>query len=125
MKMILVFLLPSVFIFGSLFNSKIPFAFQQSEASPKLADMQSVKYASNLLDWKNKKVDSLVMDLFYPTNASSSQKYPVLVFCHAGGFASGTRFNVSAICDEFADNGFIAIAIDYRTGYNKGSGKCT
>ena len=42
------------------------------------------------------------------------------MFYHAGGFMAGNRFNVMTICDRFADEGFIAVGIDYRVGYNKG-----
>ena len=41
------------------------------------------------------------------------------MFYHAGGFVGGNRFNVMTICDKFADEGFIVVAIDYRLGYKK------
>lgn len=90
-----------------------------------LIDVPNVAFARNLVDWKNKPVDSLAMDIFYPTGATSDKKYPVIVFCYGGGFSSGTRTSVSAMCDRMADKGYIVVAADYRTGYTKDeSGPC-
>jgi dienelactone hydrolase len=63
------------------------------------------------------------MDVYYPTGATSDKKYPLIVFCHAGGFEGGNRFNVSAICDRFAEEGFVSVGFDYRVGYHKGNGR--
>ncbi|HRI20058.1 MAG TPA: alpha/beta hydrolase [Panacibacter sp.] len=84
-----------------------------------LSDIQGTKFATGLRDWNNKPVDSLVMDVFYPTGATSDKKYPTLVFCYGGGFTGGSRTVVTAICDMMADKGFIVVAPDYRTGYDK------
>lgn len=87
-----------------------------------LTDLKGVLYAGNLKNWKDRHVDSLLLDIYYPTGATDDKKYPLLVFYHAGGFVGGNRFNVMTICDRFADEGFIAIAIDYRLGYDKVKG---
>lgn len=86
-----------------------------------LTDLKGIAYASNLKDWKNKPVPELVMDLYFPTGATSDKKYPLILFCHAGGFTGGSRLNVMSISDKFADQGFIVAALDYRTGYSKGT----
>jgi acetyl esterase/lipase len=116
-------LLPCFFLVS--FFTEVKTTEQKNISSTWLTDLQGVKYASGLTDWKGKKVDSLVMDIYYPTGAKSDKKYPLLLFCHAGGFAAGNRFNVSAISDEFAEEGFVTVALDYRTGYDKGNGNCT
>lgn len=87
-----------------------------------LTDLQGVVFARGLVDWRNRPIDSLKMDIYYPTGATSDKKYPVIMFCHAGGFSGGNRFNVSAICDAYAEQGFIAVGFDYRVGYRKGKG---
>jgi acetyl esterase/lipase len=120
MKFITLLTLPFL-SFATLINgSNKPAAEKSVTAIHELTDVKSVKFASNLTDWRGDHVDSLVMDLYYPTGATSDKKYPVLLFCHAGGFTGGNRTNVSAICDRFADSGFIAIGFDYRVGYRKG-----
>lgn len=83
-----------------------------------LTDLKAIPFASKLRTWQNQLIDSLRMDIYYPTGAQSNKKYPMVLFCHAGGFTGGSRFNVSDICDKLADKGFIAVALDYRTGYN-------
>lgn len=83
-----------------------------------LTDLKAIPFAYNLRTWQNQLIDSLRMDIYYPTGAQSNKKYPMVLFCHAGGFTGGSRFNVSDICDKLADKGFIAVALDYRTGYN-------
>lgn len=87
-----------------------------------LRDLKAILYAGNLKNWKGRHVDSLLLDIYYPTGATDNKKYPLLVFYHAGGFVAGSRFNVMTICDRFADEGFIAVGIDYRLGYDKVSG---
>jgi len=87
--------------------------------SVELTDLKDIEFAWNLTDWKGNKVDSLSLDIYYPTGATSKKKYPVVVFCHAGGFTGGNKSNVSSLCDELADYGFITVAFDYRTGYIK------
>ncbi|CAN5738144.1 hypothetical protein BH10BAC2_BH10BAC2_35100 [soil metagenome] len=115
-------------IFISLLLAICPFFYSaesgkvnyKKNTTAELTDLQGIVFARNLLDWKGRPIDSLQMDIYYPTGATSDKKYPVILFCHAGGFSGGNRFNVAAICDRFADDGFIAVAFDYRVGYRKG-----
>lgn len=127
MKLITILSIPILYVFSFIMwaqpvkttNDVRPFATE-------LTDKKGVAFAWNLRDWKNKRIDSLYLDLYYPTGAVSTKKYPLLMFYHAGGFSAGNRFNVMTICDAFADEGFIAVGIDYRTGYDKGKSKdCT
>src|SRR4051812_9340151 len=88
-----------------------------AHAQVKLDITRKVKFATNLLDWRNKKVDSLVMDIYYPPEATSATKYPLIVFLHGGSFTSGSRTNVASDCDLLSKQGFAVAAIDYRVGY--------
>ena len=88
-----------------------------AKAQVKLDITQKIKFAANLRDWRNKKVDSLVMDIYYPPEATSASKYPLIVFCHGGSFTSGSRTNVASDCDLLSKQGFAVAAIDYRVGY--------
>lgn len=114
-------------MYGWMFSMDIPEKTVQPilavSDSLELSDVKNVVFATGLRDWKNKRVDSLVMDIYYPTGATADKKYPLLMFYHAGGFNAGNRFNVMAICDRFADQGFITAAIEYRLGYQKRDGK--
>lgn len=101
-------------------------ALCQANCQTGLADIKGVTYAKNLKDWQDKSVSSLLLDIYYPTEATSDKKYPVIMFFHGGGFTGGDRANVSDGCDLFAEKGFIAVSIDYRVGYLQapGNGKC-
>jgi len=120
MKLTAFFLTPLLFVFYSLNYSSQNYNPPQTTASRELTDVEGVAYAKNLVDWKGRPVDSLQLNIFYPTGASSKKKYPVVVLCHGGGFTGGNRFNVSALCDRLADEGYITVGFDYRTGYNNG-----
>ena len=119
MKIITLFSLPFIYVITALAGGQTA---QQKVAGPvyELTDLKGIKFAGNLKDWRGDPVDSLQLDMYYPTGATSDKKYPLLLFCHAGGFTGGNRFNVMAICDRFADSGFIAVGFDYRVGYRKG-----
>lgn len=123
MKFITLYLLPVIYGFFSLTGYPSPSRESNATTSSavELIDLQNITFASGLRDWKNRAIDNLVMDMYYPTNATSHKKYPLLLFCHAGGFTGGNRFNVSAICDRFADEGFISVGFEYRVGYKKGN----
>ncbi len=82
-----------------------------------LTDLKDIPFAWNLVDWKGGKVDSLSLDIYYPTGATSDKIYPVVLISHAGGFTGGDKTNVSSLCDILADYGFICVAYNYRTGY--------
>ncbi|HRH51033.1 MAG TPA: alpha/beta hydrolase [Panacibacter sp.] len=124
MRLLLLFSFPLLYILNFLNE---PSGLNVSDAFAvkplaELHDLQAIKFATGLADWRNRPVDSLLMDIFYPTGATEDKKYPMILFCHAGGFTGGKRSNVTAICDRFADEGFIAVALDYRVGYQKGNG---
>jgi len=94
-----------------------------SHAQVKLDVTKGVKFATNLRDWKNKKVDSLLLDIYYPPEATSANKYPTIMFCHGGSFTGGSRTNVSPDCDLLSKAGFAVVAVDYRLGYAQDSTK--
>jgi len=98
-------------------EAKIKYNIQKT--ATELTDLKDIGFAWNLTTWQGNKVDSLSLDIYYPTGATSDKKYPVVLMCHAGGFTGGDKNNVSALCDMLADNGFICVAFNYRTGYLK------
>jgi predicted esterase len=126
MKFMILLSLPFISILGFFLKPDTSAKEQFSvNAAHELTDLKSIKYAQNLTDWRGRPVDSLVLDLYYPTGATSKKKYPLIVFCHGGGFSAGNRWNVMAIADRLADEGFVVAAFDYRVGYNRGNGNCT
>lgn len=60
----------------------------------------------------------LKIDLYYPMD-KTKKTYPLVYFCHGGGWISGFRNQRNNIswCRYLASKGFIASSIDYRYGY--------
>lgn len=66
-----------------------------------------------------KKADNkeLKLDIWYPR--SNLYKYPLVFFCHGGGWISGFRNQPNNVswCKYLASKGFAVVSIDYRYGY--------
>lgn len=92
-------------------------------AQNKLDVVRSIKFASNVYNWQNKKIGSLLLDLYYPPESTSDNRYPLIVFCHGGSFVGGTRGDVSSDADALSRQGFAVAAIDYRLGYQQDPSK--
>ena len=99
----------------------------QAFAQTELTDRKKITYARGVKDWQGNVIDTLALDLYYPTGATSDKKYPAVMFLHGGSFTSGSRANVSEGCDLFSEGGFVSIAIDYRVGYQQSTSdeRCT
>jgi len=61
----------------------------------------------------------LELDLFLPNIIDSTEKVPLLIFVHGGGFSGGTRDGGYNICETAAQNGIASATITY-TLYMKG-----
>ena len=90
-----------------------------------LTDKKDIAFAWNLRNYDGTHVDSLRFDIYYPTGAMSNKKYPVLFDFHGGSFTTATKTSVTDFSDQFADNGFVVVAPDYRVGYYHSSIPCT
>jgi hypothetical protein len=74
------------------------------------------------------KVTTLMMDAYVPNEASTAAPRPVIIYLHTGNFLPpvingspcGDKSDsiVVDLCKGFARRGYIAIAIDYRLGWN-------
>lgn len=66
-----------------------------------------------------KKTDNkdLKVDIYYPN--SNKSFYPLVYFCHGGGWISGFRDQPNNVswCKFLASKGFVVSSIDYRYGY--------
>ncbi|MDH5399891.1 MAG: alpha/beta hydrolase [Cyclobacteriaceae bacterium] len=73
------------------------------------ADQKEIRKESHIYS------DTLGMDIFYPV-ASSSEKRPVLIYVHGGGFGAGTRDHPSHLefCEHFAKKGWVTATISYH-----------
>lgn len=68
-------------------------------------------------------MQELFMDVYQPYGDTASQR-PVFVFAFGGGFIQGSRDDdyVQRVCRKLAETGYVAAAIDYRTGIDVASG---
>ena len=66
--------------------------------------------------YKETDTKELKLDLWLP---SRNKKYPVVFFCHGGGWISGFRNQPNSIswCKFLASRNFAAVSIDYRYAY--------
>lgn len=62
--------------------------------------------------------DSLRMNIFKPLGDTNTQR-PLLVFVHGGGFYGGNRNQFDALCQWYAQRGYVTATISYRLGFNK------
>ena len=67
--------------------------------------------------------EKLLLDIYSPKNASASRKYPLVVMAHSGSFLEGTKEGLAPLCQAIAEKGFIAVTINYRLGWNYGTGQ--
>jgi acetyl esterase/lipase len=73
-------------------------------------------------DWLGRR-DSLRMDVAYPLpDQDSLVYYPLVLFVHGGGLHSGDRKLYTPSCSLYAMRGYVAATIDYRLGWDLGSG---
>ncbi|MFI1772014.1 alpha/beta hydrolase fold domain-containing protein [Thalassobellus citreus] len=65
-----------------------------------------------------KKVDGtkLRLDVYIPKN-KNSKRYPAVLLIHGGGWLVGSKENERIMAQYLADNGFVAISVSYRLGF--------
>jgi len=110
---------PAVMINGEIKNiaeDLFPQSFPSSLVQPQLI---TLKAADGIQSYGN---------LFLPVNYLPGKKYPVAIFIHGGsrrqmllGFHYGLYYsNAYALCQYFASQGYIAFALNYRSGIGYG-----
>ena len=61
---------------------------------------------------------ALTLDVYTPPN--SQPQNPLIVFIHGGSFLGGSKEDMAAYCQFFAQKGFTTATISYRLGWNTG-----
>lgn len=69
--------------------------------------------------YKETEKKDLKIDIYYPNTPLPKNGYPLVYFCHGGGWISGFRNQPNNVswCKYLASKGFIVSSIDYRYGY--------
>ena len=75
------------------------------------------EFKSNTFVYKRTKNKDLKLDIWYPLK--NNGLYPLVFFCHGGGWISGFRNQSNNVswCKFLASKGFAVASIDYRYGY--------
>lgn len=99
------FVLSAIIFFWKVITSKVPMS------TPKEFNRKTYTYKSNI------KRD-LKLDIYYPVE-KPLKLYPLIYFCHGGGWISGFRNQPSNVswCKYLASKGFSVASIDYRYGF--------
>lgn len=61
----------------------------------------------------NGDTQQLYMDIYYPANDQISDR-PAIIWAFGGSFISGDREQLASLCHYSAQQGYVAVAIDYR-----------
>lgn len=79
-------------------------------------------YAQNLEKYDGSMVDGVAR--VWTSDENTCLKKPLLVLVHGGGFTAGGPYLMDSLAMTFAQKGYVAASISYRTGW-LGSGYCS
>jgi len=88
-----------------------------------LSDLKNVQYGSNI-DSGGAMVP-LLLDVYFPPNATTDKKYPLFVMIHGGGYLNGDKAGAESICQIMVDSGFVTVTINYRLGWRRNTAPCS
>ncbi len=105
-------------------------SFAQRYLTPQFSNVtvtKDIKYGANLgYNSSFTTSEDLFMDVYEPTGDTVTKR-PVIILGHAGSYLSlyqwGNKgqYSVVEMCNRFAKLGYVAVSIDYRTGWQAGS----
>lgn len=77
---------------------------------------KAIPFTAALVNSNNPQPVDVLLDLFEPDVDLTGGTLPVVVLIHGGGFTAGSRNHpkMQRFGEEFAKQGYIAVAIDYR-----------
>jgi predicted esterase len=88
-----------------------------------LEDQKDVEYGR--AGDKSGNTEPLLLDIYFPGDATTHEKYPLMVLIHGGGYVGGDKNGMADMCQIMTDNGFIAVSLNYRLGWDKGKASCS
>ncbi|MEP6684940.1 MAG: alpha/beta hydrolase [Parafilimonas sp.] len=77
--------------------------------------VKNVVYSNSIADYKGTN-QQLGLDIYKPPNAQG-KKFPAILLVHGGSFIGGNKKGLESTCSKLANNGYVAISIDYRLGW--------
>lgn len=99
------FILSLIIYIWKVLNSKVPISTEED-------------FTLKTYIYKSTENIDLKVDIWYP-NSPILEKYPLVYFCHGGGWVSGFRNQPNNVswCKYLAGKGFVVASIDYRYGF--------
>lgn len=58
----------------------------------------------------------LLFDVYKPVN-TTEKKFPAVILIHGGSFTGGDKNNLASTCSKLANNGYVAVSVNYRLGW--------
>ena len=77
--------------------------------------VKNVVYNNSAINYKGSE-QQLALDVYKPANAKS-KKFPAVILVHGGSFIGGNKNGLASTCSKLANNGYVAVSIDYRLGW--------
>ena len=87
-----------------------------------LSNLINIEYGTNT-DTSGKMV-SLTMDIYFPADAKTGDKNPLVMMIHGGSYLNGDKSDLQTQCQILADSGFVVASINYRLGWRSGKTEC-
>ncbi|ADY51317.1 Carboxylesterase type B [Pseudopedobacter saltans DSM 12145] len=96
-----------------LFIVKIGYAQQVNPENQAVKISKDIRYAEKTDSSQNDISSDRLLDLYLPTKISKSEKLPVYMFIHGGGFSGGDKEQTAVFCNKLASNGMAVVSINY------------
>ncbi|MEP6467943.1 MAG: alpha/beta hydrolase [Parafilimonas sp.] len=77
--------------------------------------VKNVVYNDVAINYKGSQ-QQVALDIYKPANAQG-KKFPAVILIHGGSFIGGDKKGLASTCSKLANNGYVAISIDYRLGW--------
>lgn len=121
-------LLLSTVLFGALplFSQSGTYCIQNRFSETAFFDSSKITVVKDVVysipsKWPGSGVDTLKLDLYYPSDAAETlSKRPAIVFFYGGAWLFGNKNDagIKQKCYEWARRGFVVAAPNYRLGWN-------
>ncbi|MBV9961360.1 MAG: alpha/beta hydrolase [Parafilimonas sp.] len=95
-------------------NQSTNFSYDTSDVF-KGSVLKNIVFNSKAVNYKGDELQ-LALDIYKPPH-SEGKKFPTVVLVHGGSFIGGDKNNLSSTCSKLANNGYVAVSINYRLGW--------
>lgn len=104
------------YFYSLLFLLSIKVASGQSansEQDQTVNILKDIRYAEKTDSSRNDVSSDRLLDLYLPAKLSKSEKLPIYMFIHGGGFSGGDKSQTAVFCNKLASKGIAVVSINY------------